>query len=512
MKNSFKRSLILLTGLFIVLLTITLIAFNVDASRRNDMYLNQGLMAYENQIETTINRYESFSNYIYDTLIDDTVTLIMFEAVNGNDATQNQKRDELYDYLDDAYELTTDYQFRQLHFHMPNGDSFLRMHAPDTYGDNLIDIRPSIAYVNTNLEYIRVFEEGRIYNGYRFVYPLFNDDAHVGSVEISISIATIIELLYDINPNCYHQFIIDETIVSALVFDDYQLNYTQSAISQNYFIDQAVTDFTLNQNTLLEMDKLNALYDLLPQSFNEKLNQGESFSYSLRVGTQYYTMDFLSLKNLNNDSIGYVYTVSIDKEFATMQQQRNIINSAIILFFIITFTLLLFYVKDKHKILLLSRTDQLTKISNRAYFNELAEKELNRSNRYQHPLSYVVMDIDNFKKINDTYGHSTGDQILKALASTIQQSIRKHDLFCRWGGEEFSLLLPETTTSNAVKVCEKIQRALSNHLLINDITVTFSFGVASLDDDTTSLNDLFKRADKNLYHAKETGRDKIVWL
>lgn len=168
------------------------------------------------------------------------------------------------------------------------------------------------------------------------------------------------------------------------------------------------------------------------------------------------------------------------------------------------------YIKDKKRILLLSQTDQLTGLYNRLHFNDLSYKEIERSKRYQNNLSLIFMDIDHFKQVNDTYGHLVGDDILKKVSEILKQNVRKYDILSRWGGEEFALLLPQTSRENAFKVAEKIQKILKEHQFTNAIVVTLSFGISDFNINTQTIDDLFIVADKNLYIAKTTGRNKIV--
>lgn len=161
----------------------------------------------------------------------------------------------------------------------------------------------------------------------------------------------------------------------------------------------------------------------------------------------------------------------------------------------------------------LSRKDSLTGIYNRRYFFELAEQEFNRARRYQRPVAMIMIDLDHFKKINDTHGHLIGDQVLNEIARRIQDNSRQVDIVGRYGGEEFIILLPETTLEDACTLAERIwnsltQRPTNTSKLLLPIQV--SIGVASnTGDNEVSLFKLIERADKALYRAKELGRNRI---
>lgn len=160
----------------------------------------------------------------------------------------------------------------------------------------------------------------------------------------------------------------------------------------------------------------------------------------------------------------------------------------------------------------LTTVDGLTQIYNRRYFEETLERELARCNRYSRALSLVLIDIDYFKKVNDSFGHLAGDHILKQLASTIKTRIRREDILSRYGGEEFSLLLPEVDLAGASTLAEKTRRVIEKHRFEFDhqhIPVTVSVGVATVDGTQADAQDLIRAADAKLYEAKGAGRNRV---
>jgi len=162
----------------------------------------------------------------------------------------------------------------------------------------------------------------------------------------------------------------------------------------------------------------------------------------------------------------------------------------------------------------LATKDGLTGLYNHRHFQEALEKEINRSLRNETPLSLVLMDIDNFKSINDQYGHPVGDIVLKRLAATLQETIRDTDLLARYGGEEFSVILPETDLKGGALLAERLRRAVEVLETTSEdysIQATISLGVTTYAPSTGSkgMTEFITAADKGLYHSKETGRNKI---
>jgi diguanylate cyclase (GGDEF)-like protein/PAS domain S-box-containing protein len=158
-------------------------------------------------------------------------------------------------------------------------------------------------------------------------------------------------------------------------------------------------------------------------------------------------------------------------------------------------------------------TDELTQISNRRHFIELAQNEIKRAARLKRPPAIALIDLDHFKQINDTLGHAAGDRVLIEFSKICQNQIREIDVFARYGGDEFVLLLPETDQEQAYEVLERIRLALTTHPIdINGkrITITISSGITNYAGDQASIDIILSQADKALYHAKESGRNNVV--
>lgn len=156
-------------------------------------------------------------------------------------------------------------------------------------------------------------------------------------------------------------------------------------------------------------------------------------------------------------------------------------------------------------------TDPLTGIANRRRLDDELERLMAQAHRYEQPLSVVVLDLDHFKRVNDTFGHDTGDQVLVETVERVAACIRGADLLGRWGGEEFLLVAPHTGHRDACALAERCREAIAAHPMDEAGAVTASFGVATLDADDDARA-LIRRADLALYTAKQEGRDRVVGL
>ncbi|HIJ58118.1 MAG TPA: diguanylate cyclase [Deltaproteobacteria bacterium] len=175
--------------------------------------------------------------------------------------------------------------------------------------------------------------------------------------------------------------------------------------------------------------------------------------------------------------------------------------------------------KDANEeITILAITDTLTGCYNRTFMDEHLPKEIKRAIRYKHPISLIMLDIDHFKQVNDTYGHQAGDEVLKELVRSINRSIRYDvDWVARYGGEEFLVVFPETDFERAELLAERLRRDISQNTIRfkeKEIRITASFGVTGFTSSDTlkkvSYEAMISLADKSLYQAKEEGRNRVV--
>ena len=165
--------------------------------------------------------------------------------------------------------------------------------------------------------------------------------------------------------------------------------------------------------------------------------------------------------------------------------------------------------RQNQELQVLATQDPLTRCLNRRAFFERFEAEFGRSQRYGHSLSCLMVDIDHFKSINDKHGHPVGDKVLQQVSSILLDCVRNSDIVCRYGGEEFCIVLPETDGQGGLHTAERIRRTIASKS-ISGIGVTVSLGVSSSDSEPANPSELLNRADKALYAAKKSGRDRVV--
>ena len=171
------------------------------------------------------------------------------------------------------------------------------------------------------------------------------------------------------------------------------------------------------------------------------------------------------------------------------------------------------YKKMERQLANMALFDSLTGALSRAAFLQHAEKEFKRSKRYNRPLSTIMIDIDHFKRINDKYGHAAGDHVLQIFVEAIEEEIRSTEAIGRIGGEEFALLLPDTTQKAAAQLAERVRQRITKYPYIAGkmlIEVTASLGVAVLEENDMHFKTMLERADEALYTAKHNGRNRVT--
>lgn len=171
------------------------------------------------------------------------------------------------------------------------------------------------------------------------------------------------------------------------------------------------------------------------------------------------------------------------------------------------------YVIYEHKLVEMSRLDPMTKLLNRSHLEQVLIEEMHRSQRYGTDLSVLMIDIDFFKTINDTYGHLCGDQVIRRIANLLTDTLRRIDIVGRYGGEEFCCVLPETRADNAVVLAERLRESVEETEFVfgeETFRVTISIGVAEQGQGCETLERLIKAADDALYASKKNGRNKLT--
>ncbi len=261
--------------------------------------------------KSAITTYRLNARSTYGNLILQPEVLAILHQVEGTSPEQfDALHWKLHALLKKQYEgLKEALDVRQIHFHLPDGRSFLRMHRPEQYGDNLMQVRESIAIANEQKRYAEGFEEGRIFNGYRYIFPIIDQGKHLGSIEISVSINAIIKHLSQVFKKRGFYFMIESDVVSGTVFDKEKGNYAPSTLHDAYVIDLGVQ---AHFDTALE-PLLRTLHD--DPAVTENIHSKLPFVRALSYQDKAIVATFMPIVNLRLEPIAYLISLESDSTF-----------------------------------------------------------------------------------------------------------------------------------------------------------------------------------------------------
>ncbi|MBV5278822.1 MAG: hypothetical protein J0647_07310 [Campylobacteraceae bacterium] len=281
MKSILLKSKFVFYVLWMIFFSIVVIVWlNANRLSKEHMELVKNQENFHIAYHAATITYELANKEAFDLVINTHRTLeLLYEGVTKEGRDQEIARGQLYRELAPVYESLSDKNLRQLHFHLPNGKSFLRFHKPDRYGDDLFDARPSIKHANVERKAVNGFEVGRVISGYRYVYPLEHRGVFLGTVETSIPVKSILNTLYAINASKEYAFIINQKMAGAFLFDEQKYLYTGSPLHKDFVIEDANSELPDSPKSLSNVAK----------AINERLSHDASLKKALEQGKPYGT-------------------------------------------------------------------------------------------------------------------------------------------------------------------------------------------------------------------------------
>lgn len=412
---------------------------------------------------------------------------------------EKHQRVKLHERLKEEYELLKRYDpyLYVMHFFNRENITILRMHKPEQFDDDLTELRPIVAEVNRNKRSMNGFEVGKNGITYRLTMPFITKDQnYLGVLEFGIRPEYFVEHLNNIY-NLHSKILIDSNAMKKLSNGRSFEHYKNFSVVAS---DSVFSEFM----HLVDLSQ--------PKQIIE--HKGET----------YIVLTNLNLDNYKNEVVGKIVVAKNITEYVKQSKNtiilQNVINFILLL---LVFTLVAYVFKlytkrilqrdsliqtldqDSKELKDRANTDDLTGIYNRRFF----DMTLNGYLKNEKAASILYFDIDHFKSINDTYGHLMGDEILKELARTVVAILRPGDIFARWGGEEFVILLDGASLKSAAQKAEQVRTTLMNHEFPEGLCLTVSIGVKALEyhlSDREHMHIL----DSRMYRAKSSGRNRVV--
>jgi diguanylate cyclase (GGDEF)-like protein len=453
---------------------------------------------------------------------------VSLEGGGAGSEKSSKARQALYDLVSPSWvKLMQEYDARQLHFHLgPGSLSFLRVHQPTKFGDRMDDIRHIIVDSYQQQEVKTGFEVGRVYAGLRGATPVWTDNESgnkelIGVLEVGTSYQTVLEKISH-RTGAGVMVLIKQNLVHATMWPD--------SIKKQIF---KLSDTSPCYVEAISSPQVSEIVDNCEQ-FEDYRTQLRTFTLEYQdkeyAVTHFPHYDYKGTVDLNRQQAGMVIMLSdISDEVAAHQEQLKVnLIYALAGFVIIEILLYLGIVYGSRKLNSLikqqteeihqlkefykerSERDGLTGLYNHRCFNERLEQEMNRSGRSGSPLSLLMIDLDNFKAINDNFGHIVGDTVLECIASHIDEVIRSSDFAGRYGGEEFIVALVDTDLSDARAIAQRLIERISSFDCdcLSGKQVTASIGV-TLWNRSDGLSTFIRQADDALYRAKQLGKNRV---
>ena len=501
-------------GLFLFLMLITVYPIYRNALKLERLYLKQTTYTLETLVRATNRDLSHIALLIFDLRINrPEIVKIMAEASETDDTRARGKlRRRLYAKLVDVYRYLETFHIRQLHFHLPGPVSFLRFHKPEKYGDVLQGVRTSLDRIQNSPHAIHCFEEGRVFNGFRHVFPLWFRGKFVGSVEISFDAGAAIRSIVKTLP-AYAEFMILESLVETKVWRSERGHYRPSLFSGRYLVD---CNLHYKKSSLAQKiyEELGRIAHNIRTRVEPRLLRGEAFSINAKLDGNTYLITFLPIENCQGRIVAYLVTYQSNDFF---EKNRLAFQRTVALAFVLNLlAALVFYrfLREERRLMreleAYATTDPLTGVMNRRAFLEAARRMIRSNRRHGLSTSLIFFDLDHFKTINDRYGHDEGDEVLKSIAHLVKIRLRENDLLARWGGEEFVVLLDGTCIEDACKVAEMLRQVVEEcEVGAQRRHVTVSLGVIEVGSDE-SVETAIERADQAMYCAKKAGRNRVV--
>lgn len=481
------------------------------AQEEDTLVRSQKLERLESEYLVALNGYRLLADFVFDHLINTAQVRDIMAAAHDHPQARPALRARLLSDLTPLYSQLAGLHFRQVHFHLADSRSFLRFHRPEKFGDSLVGVRETVVAANVGGNRVRAFEEGRIFNGFRFVYPLFEDSRHVGSVEISISSAALIAELSRLFGKHYH-FLLDKKVVGEKVFADEQENYSPSLLAPQLVHDREVLAITRAATVMVSEERAQQLTRRVARRHASEIAGWQPLVFLDRQAGMSYTASLLPIANFSGEKVAYLMAFEGDRTSGGLLGRLMPLVVLLTLLFAAIVAFFLHLARTGRRLEAMSATDFLTGIHNRGKGYELLVQEHQRVVRYGGGYCLLMFDIDHFKAVNDGHGHPVGDAVLRQVVQIVGKTVRGTDGFCRWGGEEFLVLLPETTLDNALLLADKIRCLVADYDFDHVGRVTISLGVTESGSAIVPVDDVLQRLDKALYQAKKTGRNRVCHL
>jgi diguanylate cyclase (GGDEF)-like protein len=453
------------------------------------------------------------------------------------DGYLHNNRQEIINFVMPLYKSLYPNLIQEIHFFKTPAISFVNFSNTKIYGQNLSKVRADIVWIDTSFKPSDHFYICRIYPGLRATYPIFYKHKLLGSLSFGINIIQFKKMFMKLGVQNVSIYLKDSLLHKYLKNDAYSL-YSKWPLYKGYrvngkifhiplekegyilkngyvYTEIPIIDFFKNKiGYIIIKDNINPAIQIIKQESQRKLIF-LILSYVVVLVIIFILFEWIFRKM---DEIKNIITHLKNHEFDKIPTKIKVSDELDI------YKEYLVEVANEIKSYINKLNNKVKRYSNKAYidamtgaynrrFLEEKDKEIIQEHKFaKTDFGIIMLDIDNFKQINDTYGHEIGDKVIKLLAKEIKKIIRKDDFLIRYGGEEFVIILKNANASTAHKVAEKIRKTIENIKIDSngkEVHFTVSLGISEITEKDNSIFDAIKRADEKLYIAKKTGKNRV---
>lgn len=499
------RQWIILSFILIFLWFIIIHLIIIKNENKKRSYLDSEIKSFTSKITSILGSYDNFSNYIfYESKHKNAAFSIINEAYTANKDRKKELAVNLKKLLKEEYEKIESYGFDQIDFLFPDGEIFATLQPKND--KNIFENYEKAEISNVHKTFMKSFEENNFYDSYRYVYIMTYENKYIGIAEISMPLADLMKIFSNFYPDINIDYLIKNSILSPVSASETQ----NKSGKEIYIFDNYVNYFSIKNNKNLKDGKETLYFEKVRKKIQKHIKSDKSFGIFSDFENKKYINLFIPVKGKKNKTIGYLMITSENLQYDKFSDDLYVEIIFISLSIIISLMGAFIFVKDKNKFRELSGSDYLTKLYNRSKFMEFSNYELKKCAKNNSSFSILLIDIDYFKKINDNYGHNTGDEVLRIISYLLKNSLRKTDIIARWGGEEFICLLPDTDFQNAFLIGEKLRKIVETIKFEENGSVTISIGIHEKSNLDFTIESINKKADIALYYAKQNGRNKTI--
>lgn len=391
-----------------------------------------------------------------------------------------------------------------LTFFLPDGKTFLRHDFPGRFGDFGATRGDDLRTLPGGGRGVEGFNAASTWSGYSFLFSIERSGRRIGLVEMAIPYTTLSRLLGEFFGA--RTFFIENAEEVSRMFGEASSGYTPVPFDERFVLREA---FVKTYNDFVADAGLALANQRTASRIGARLASGDAFSEFFETASGFAGVTFLPVSG-TGENPAYAIAFGDDPGYPLMLAHQRLQMVLFLLLFLLAAGVGGAVLLSRQRLERMATRDRLTGALNRHIFLELAERKITRAHRKEMPLSMLLFDIDHFKEINDTHGHKAGDFVLKKLAATIASETRPYDIFCRWGGDEFLLLMPETNAEAGRSIAERMRECINEINFFQIKNVSVSIGIITGDDFAEGIQKAIERADAHMYQAKSEGRNRVA--